>query len=177
MTRRNQKMKSQSSSLAVVRKETNMSQKKFDADLWIVVKPAVDVPGTWVSHCLTLDLMSQGNSPEHALEMIFEVTQNVVVEDLLAGRDPASRGAKTPDADWAELSRIVQHGTRFELSDKTKPSSSKVRWAVNMKYLLEVHQVAAKKKASAVQQERLQMEPMPPAWKIAASGVHASHVR
>lgn len=182
MTQRSQKPKSQwDSLLAEAKMETNMKQKTFDADLWIVVKPAADVPGVWVSHCLTLDLISQGDSAAHALQSVNEAIQVVVVDDLLAGRDPAARGAKTPAEGWAEQSRIVQHGSRFELNElAAKSTAGKVRWAVNMKFRVEVQEfaakkVAAKRKTPAVQQQVLKIEQMPPAWKIASSSPHASH--
>lgn len=33
---------------------------------------AKDVPGQWVAHDITSDVVSQGNSPEHALKMLLE---------------------------------------------------------------------------------------------------------
>ena len=46
----------------------------------VLLEPALDVPGQWTAHNLDLDIISQGNSPEHALAMIREATQ-LVVED------------------------------------------------------------------------------------------------
>lgn len=42
----------------------------LDVPLRVVVFPSPDIPGQWVGHCLELDLVSQGDSEIHALEMV-----------------------------------------------------------------------------------------------------------
>lgn len=77
-------------------------------NLWVVVKPAEDLPDQWVAHCLDLDVVTQGTSYKHAMNMVFEAASMVVVDELVAGRDPLARRA--PPEDWADLYRILNEG-------------------------------------------------------------------
>lgn len=79
-------------------------------NLWVLVYQAPDVPGQWVGHCLDNDIVSVGNSPQHAVQMITEAVLACVGDDLANGRDPFAR-PKAPPEDWAELSRIQSEGT------------------------------------------------------------------
>jgi len=54
---------------------------------------AEDVPGCWVAHCLDFDIMSIGDSPQHALEMVREAVGLALADDLNHGRDPHERRA------------------------------------------------------------------------------------
>jgi predicted RNase H-like HicB family nuclease len=56
------------------RVEVNLS-----VDLHALVYPAADLPGTWVAHCLELDIISQGASDQDALRSLDEAI-NVIVE-------------------------------------------------------------------------------------------------
>jgi hypothetical protein len=78
---------------------------------WVVVEPAHDVPGQWTAHCLDFDVVTQGNSFGHALEMLCEATTIVLAEDLIAGRDPAKRRA--PEECWEPLWLVQSHGRRI----------------------------------------------------------------
>lgn len=73
---------------------------------WVIVRPADDIDGEWVAHCLDLDVVTQGSSPAHALEMAREAAAMVVVEDLNTNRDPLRRRA--PEEFWAELYAMVE---------------------------------------------------------------------
>jgi hypothetical protein len=77
-------------------------------NLWVVVRPAEDLPDQWVAHCLDLDVVSQGTSFRHAMEMVFEASSMVVTDDIVSGRDPSSRRA--PENFWDELHLIVTNG-------------------------------------------------------------------
>ena len=59
--------------------------------LWVLVTKSKQVPGQWVAHCLTWDIVTQGNSIEHALEMVGEAVRTCVVDDLTNGLDPRGR--------------------------------------------------------------------------------------
>lgn len=83
-------------------------------NLWVVVKPAEDLADQWVAHCLDLDVVSQGTSFKHAMDMVFEAAAMVVVDDIVAGRDPLSRRA--PDEFWAEMHAIVSNGESVKYS-------------------------------------------------------------
>jgi predicted RNase H-like HicB family nuclease len=75
--------------------------------VWIVVRPADDVPGQWVGHCLDIDVVTQGNSAQHAFEMLAEAIAIVAEEDLSTGRDPRDR-RRAPGAEWDALFEVVQ---------------------------------------------------------------------
>jgi hypothetical protein len=77
-------------------------------NLWVVVRPAEDLPDQWVAHCLDLDVVTQGTSFQHAMKMVFEACSMVVADDIVAGRDPSYRRA--PENFWTELYEIVQSG-------------------------------------------------------------------
>ncbi len=83
-------------------------------NLWVVVRPAEDLANQWVAHCLDLDVVTQGTSFGHAMEMAFEAVSMVVADDIVAGRDPLSRRA--PEKFWEELHAIVigSQAVRFE---------------------------------------------------------------
>lgn len=70
-------------------------------NLWFVIRPAKDVRGQWVAHCLDLDVVTQGNSLRHALEMAHEAAQSTILDDLNAGEDPLDRRA--PREFWDEM--------------------------------------------------------------------------
>jgi predicted RNase H-like HicB family nuclease len=59
-------------------------------NLWLnlLIYPAPDLPGQWVAHCLETDLVSQGNDPAHALEMIAEAIELVARQNIEKGRPP-----------------------------------------------------------------------------------------
>jgi hypothetical protein len=75
--------------------------KRYPFDLHVVFWPAEDVPGQWLAHCLELDVVSQGNSLPHALEMLKEAVGEVLVSDLQKRLDPMRRRA--PQEDWDRM--------------------------------------------------------------------------
>lgn len=79
-------------------------------NLWVVVRPAPDLPKTWVAHCLDLDVISQGDSPLHAIDSVFEAVRMTVDSDLERGADPFARRA--PEENWTDLWSIVRRGDR-----------------------------------------------------------------
>jgi hypothetical protein len=89
-----------------------MTMRSFN--LWVVVKPAEDLPDQWVAHCLDLDVITQGTSFKHAMDMVFEASSMVIAEEIVAGRDPLARRA--PDEDWNDLYKIVSEGHQVPFS-------------------------------------------------------------
>jgi predicted RNase H-like HicB family nuclease len=77
-------------------------------NLWWVVKPAEDLPGQWVVHCLDLDVVTQGESIPHAITMGVEACQMVLEDDLGEGRDPLDRRA--PNDYWDEMYELLRRG-------------------------------------------------------------------
>ena len=59
-----------------------------DQTTWVLVTRSCDLPGQWVGHCLNLDVVSQGDSIEHAFQMVQEAVQFLVEEDVQAVKKP-----------------------------------------------------------------------------------------
>ncbi len=85
--------------------------------LHTLITPAQDVPGLWVAHCLELDVISQGNDPEHALRAIAEAVEMVVEDDLERGDDPLEVRTRAPEECWITLLRVMQTGQPVDLSE------------------------------------------------------------
>jgi predicted RNase H-like HicB family nuclease len=78
--------------------------KALDRELVVLIEPAGDLPGQWVGHCLDLDIVSAGMSPEHALEMVTEAVDECIADDLANGLDPWARRPAPPEY-YAALQR------------------------------------------------------------------------
>jgi predicted RNase H-like HicB family nuclease len=87
---------------------------------WMLIEPAEDLDGLWVSHCLNFDVISQGDTPQEALASLREAVAMTVVDDLENGADPAERSA--PTELWERLERVLRHGQAVKLSE-VKPES------------------------------------------------------
>ena len=82
---------------------------------WVLIQPADDLPGVWVAHALDFDVVSQGDSVEHAMQMIAEAVSIVLEEDIESGDDPYARRA--PDQFWERLYDVMAHGERLPLGE------------------------------------------------------------
>lgn len=69
--------------------------------------PAPDVAGQWTAHCLDWDLVTQGDSEEHAWEMLREAVEMVVANDQEHGRNPFDR-KRAPQKYWEQAQRVEQ---------------------------------------------------------------------
>ncbi len=76
---------------------------------WAHIFKSEDVPGQWLAHCLDFDIVTQGDSVEHAAEMIEDAVGITLVDDIDKGFDPQARRA--PDEEWSQLNAILEHGT------------------------------------------------------------------
>jgi predicted RNase H-like HicB family nuclease len=56
--------------------------------LHAVVFPADDVPGSWIAHCLELDMVTVGNSEDHAMTMLDEAIALVAARRAQDGDFP-----------------------------------------------------------------------------------------
>lgn len=79
--------------------------------LWVLFRPSTDVAGDWVAHCLDLDVVTQGRSLRHAVEMVLEAVVLTVEADVAAKLDPFRRGARTPQENRAELEHLLHGGS------------------------------------------------------------------
>lgn len=68
---------------------------------WLVLRRADDVPGQWTAHCLDFDVVTQGNSMLHAIEMAYDAVGIVLSDDQVHSRDPYSRRA--PQRFWDDF--------------------------------------------------------------------------
>lgn len=60
-----------------------------------------DATDQWTAHALEFDVVSQGTSPKHALEMVQEAVELVLADDVHQGRDSTTRRA--PEEEWVEF--------------------------------------------------------------------------
>jgi predicted RNase H-like HicB family nuclease len=88
-----------------------MSHDERRYNVWVVIRPAPDLPGQWVAHCLDIDVMSQGDSIHHALLMAYEATNIVALDELNKGRDPLARRA--PPEFFGELYGLFERGEKL----------------------------------------------------------------
>lgn len=68
-----------------------------------VIYPSLEVNGQWVAHCLPIDLVSQGNDPAHAIEMIAEAIEMVAEHHVSEGREPFAGMETAPLECWEML--------------------------------------------------------------------------
>jgi len=81
---------------------------------WVVLRPAEDVRGQWVAHCLDLDAVTQGDSPSHALNMAIEASSMILLDDIERGVNPVLRRA--PEQFWSDMENLLQQSTQIEAS-------------------------------------------------------------
>ncbi|MGK4001529.1 hypothetical protein WMF31_02815 [Sorangium sp. So ce1036] len=118
------------------------------------VKPAEDVPGQWLAHCLDIDVMTQGNSLLHAVRMLFEAVVMVAMADREVGQDLRDR-KPAPEEDWAAFWSVLTDGERVEMRQMLdKPDTNVLFLAGNL--LLEFRDKHTEPK-------------VPAAWEIEAS--------
>lgn len=79
--------------------------------LWALFRPSADVPGEWIAHCLDLDVVTQGRSLQHSIEMLLEAVVITVEADVNAGLDPFRRGDRTPKENRSELAQLLYEGS------------------------------------------------------------------
>jgi hypothetical protein len=85
-------------------------------NLHIVLRPADDLPGKWVAHCLDFDVVTYGDSFRDAFAMARESIEMVVTDDLASGRDPDDRRA--PRQFWDELwKKLMPHTVMLPLEE------------------------------------------------------------
>jgi hypothetical protein len=60
----------------------------IQCQLRVVIYPAPDIKGQWIAHCLETDIVTQGDSADHAYEMIVEAVKDIARFNLDHGRLP-----------------------------------------------------------------------------------------
>lgn len=82
----------------------------------VLIQAAPDVEGQWLAHCLNWDLVSQGDSPMHAMGMIVEAIIIAIEDDHAADLDPADRPSAKRES-WDRFLSVQQGGTRIAAAD------------------------------------------------------------
>jgi predicted RNase H-like HicB family nuclease len=67
--------------------------------LRVVIYPAPDIEGQWVAHGLETDVVTQGDSPEHALAMMADALQALAGHQAIRRR-PALQLRPAPTEVW-----------------------------------------------------------------------------
>lgn len=125
---------------------------------WVLVTRS-HVEGQWTSHCLNLDIVSQGNSIEHAFDMAKEAVILCMRDDIDAGLDPLDRPS-APMECWVPFFEIIRNPIAF---GSLKPEQQSSVQAVAGQLHVGVHLFELDKPTSFDEPELA-----PPAWQIAA---------
>jgi predicted RNase H-like HicB family nuclease len=128
------------------------------ASMVVLVTPSEQLAGQWVAHCLNLDVVTQGNSIEHAFEMAQEAILMAIADDLAEGLDPMER-QPAPQSCWDFFVHVVQRGRPLEsVQDKSAISAVVGMFKVAVPFAaLPTHA-----------RPSILPEMMPPPWQIAA---------
>lgn len=86
-------------------------------ELTVMVTRSESISREWVGHCLELDVVSQGTSPAHALNMVAEAVAIVVLDDLSANRDPLKFRSRAPVEDWEAYGRVIRESQLVNFSE------------------------------------------------------------
>lgn len=97
-----------------------IQKKSFELCTVIFVDP--DGGDQWIAHCLDLDLVTQGNSPSHAIDMIREASLMIISDDIEHGDDPFARRS-TDEAEWARFAMIMD-ASNLSARDVSPPELS-----------------------------------------------------
>ena len=71
----------------------------FEFPLRVVLYPAPDLPGQWIAHGLETDVVTQGDSAEHALAMMADAVDALATHQATRHR-PKLRLRPAPRAVW-----------------------------------------------------------------------------
>jgi predicted RNase H-like HicB family nuclease len=90
--------------------------KSMMLEVSVLVRAAPDLSDQWIAHCLNLDIVTQGASPEHAIRQMAEAIVLAVEDDLAHDLDPHGRIA-APEASWQQFWEVLRGGTRISPTD------------------------------------------------------------
>lgn len=77
-------------------------------DVVVLVTRAEDLPGEWIAHCLTLDIVAQGDSIRTAVRAVAESLMAAVKWDVEEGIDPFEARDCAPGEYWKRLGAYQQ---------------------------------------------------------------------
>jgi predicted RNase H-like HicB family nuclease len=74
--------------------------------------PSEDIAGQWIVHCLELDVVTQGDSAENAVQMLDDALNILAYENMKDGRPPFEFRSAPPE-DWELYRRAEPIGTHL----------------------------------------------------------------
>ena len=74
----------------------------------VLVERSIEIAGEWVAHVLELDVVTQGRSVAHALEMAEEAAGIVLSESAAPRR-------RAPEPEWERAYALMREGERIPL--------------------------------------------------------------
>lgn len=77
--------------------------------LSVLLFPPEDLPSVWLAHCLEIDVITQGNSVPHAIEMLLEAVEMTWNADVVHHLNPFRRRA--PEEEWALFRKLTGEDT------------------------------------------------------------------
>ena len=131
----------------------------FAESTFVVLVNPSEIPGQWVAHCLNLDVVTQGDSVQHAFAMAEEAVRLVIEDDLSHGLDPLER-PKAPEDKWQMASTVLKSGRPLPSIE----DPSRIAGAVG--YLSVVVPVGALPEHARPTPPEVRA--IPPAWQIAS---------
>lgn len=93
-----------------------MRKDQFNA--WVLIRASKSMPDVWTAECLTLGIVSQGDSPCDALDCLREAIDIAVIDDVAEGRDPLDR-PKAREEHWDALFKVQQCGMPILYNEPT----------------------------------------------------------
>jgi predicted RNase H-like HicB family nuclease len=126
------------------------------------VTRAPDLPGKWLAHCLHLDILTQGDSVEHAFAMAQEAVELAVLEDVAQGLDPLER-APAPEEEWRPLYDLLHDFV--PLSEVPEDRRDAIDVAAGQ---ISIHLPAQRRAESARPPAALMPDRVPEAWLLTA---------
>jgi len=94
---------------------------------WVMIERSEDGDGSWIGHCLEFDIVSQGDSAHHALDMIHEATAMMLLDDLNDGVEPDAIRSRAPTELWQSLFTMMKMGERIPLAQIRNGERSDVK--------------------------------------------------
>ncbi len=88
--------------------ETSSPRSAFVRDVVVFVSRAEDLPGEWIAHCLTLDIVAQGDSIRNAIRAVAESVMFAIKWDLDENLDPFEVRDRAPVEYWKKLGEYQQ---------------------------------------------------------------------
>ena len=66
--------------------------------LWVSVQRSEEFPGTWIAHCLSLNVFAPGETPREAVDDVVQLALETIADDREHGFDSVDR--RSPADHW-----------------------------------------------------------------------------